>query len=367
MSLWFLLALMTVAAVFAVLWPLGRNPKPQREGRESAVYQDQLAEIDRDIAAGLIGSTEGGAARVEIGRRLLAAADAEQEIQAAPSIRMRRSVAVVALIGLPVMAAALYLHLGSPGLKGFPLASRSVAPAASASLDQLVAQVQAHLEKNPTDGRGWSVLAPVLGRLGQFDEAAQAFRNAIKFDGDTAPRRAGLGEAIAGAANGIVTADAKAEFERALTLDANDVKARYFLGLAAEQDGRGQEAASIWQGLLSKSPSDAPWRPVVEAALARVGTSAAKLPTLSDDTVAAAKDMSAADRNEMIHGMVDRLAARLAQDGSDVDGWLRLVRAYKVLGDDGKARAASEQAQSALARDDERLRTLKDGLKALGL
>lgn len=365
MSLWFLLALMTAGAAFAVLWPLGRGTRPQREGRESAVYQDQLVEIDRDVAAGLIGSTEGGAARVEISRRLLAAVDTEQQAQMVSSTGLRRTVAVVALVGLPLLAGALYLHLGSPNLADAPLASRASAPAAGQSLDQLVGQVQAHLEKNPTDGRGWSVLAPVLGRIGQFGEAAQAYRNAIKFDGDTAARRAGLGEAIAGAANGIVTAEAKVEFDRAVALDANDIKARYFLGLAAEQDGRANEAASIWQALLSKSPPDAPWRPVIEAALARVST--VKMPALSDDTMAAAKDMNEADRNTMIRGMVDRLASRLAQDGDDVQGWLRLVRAYMVLGDRDKALAASEQAQQALGKDENHLRTLKDGLKALGL
>ncbi len=191
MSLWFLLALMTVGAIFAVLWPLSRRTAVKREGRESAVYQDQLAEIDRDIANGLIGETEGAAARIEISRRLLAAADAEEGSAVSSSLRLRRAAAMVALIGVPVLAGGLYLHLGSPALPDFPLASRARAPATGQSLDQLVAQVQTHLEKNPTDGRGWAVLAPVLGRLGRFDDAAQAFRNAIRYDGDSAARRAG--------------------------------------------------------------------------------------------------------------------------------------------------------------------------------
>ena len=78
MTLWFVFALMTALAVFAVLWPLGRATRPQREGNESTVYKDQLAEIGRDVSAGLIGAPEAEAARVEISRRLLAAADAER-------------------------------------------------------------------------------------------------------------------------------------------------------------------------------------------------------------------------------------------------------------------------------------------------
>lgn len=375
MSLWFLLALMTVGAIFAVLWPLSRRTAIKREGRESAVYQDQLAEIDRDIANGLIGETEGAAARIEISRRLLAAADAEEGSAVSSSLRLRRAAAMVALIGVPVLAGGLYLHLGSPALPDFPLASRARAPATGQSLDQLVAQVQTHLEKNPTDGRGWAVLAPVLGRLGRFDDAAQAFRNAIRYDGDNAARRAGLGEALAGAANGVVTTEAKAEFERAVALDADEPKARYFLGVAAEQDGRPKEAAALWQDMLSKAQPDAPWRPVIEAALKRVGaavptptdSASTKMPALSNDTIASVQGMSEGDRGAMIRGMVDRLASRLKQNGDDVEGWLRLARAYMVLKEPDNARAARDDARRALAANEAGLRKLNEGLKALGI
>jgi cytochrome c-type biogenesis protein CcmH len=229
-----------------------------------------------------------------------------------------------------------------------------------------VAQVQAHLEKNPTDGRGWSVLAPVLSRLGRFDEAVGAYRNAITYAGDNAARRSDLGEALAGAAGGVVTSEAKTEFDRAVALDANDVKARYFLGLAAEQDGRGNDAASIWRTMLEQAPADAPWRPLIQAALTRVGGGSVA-PTLPDGAMAAAKDMSPDDRNAMIHSMVDRLATRLKQNGDDVEGWLRLVRAYMVLGDRDKARSAQADARQAVAGDAEHLRQLNEGLKNLGL
>ena len=143
------------------------------------------------------------------------------------------------------------------------------------------------------------------------------------------------------------------------------VKANYFLGLAAEQDGRSAEAASIWRTMLAKAPPDAPWRPLLQAALARVGGSGA--PALSDGAVAAAKEMNGTDRDAMIRGMVERLAARLKQNGGDVDGWLRLVRAYMVMGDRDKARGALTEARQAVANDAERLRQLNDGLKDLGL
>jgi cytochrome c-type biogenesis protein CcmH len=365
MSLWFLFALMTAAAIFAVLWPLGRGTRPQIDGTEATVYKDQLVEIDSDLAAGLIGAPEAGAARVEISRRLLAAADAESKVTASSNTTFRRIVALFALVGLPLVAVALYLPLGSPRLPDFPLSERVQTATASQPLDNLVAQVEAHLEKNPTDGRGWNVLAPVLIKLGRFDDAVRAYRNSIAYNGDSAASRADLGEAMSAAAGGVVTAEARAEFERAVALDADEVKARFFLGLSAEQDGRASEAAAIWRAMLEKAPANAPWRPLVQAALARVGGPAA--PALSDDTIAAAKDMNETDRTAMIRGMVTRLATRLKQNGDDVEGWLRLVRAYMVLGDRDKAREALADARQAVGGDANRLRELNEGLKNLGL
>jgi cytochrome c-type biogenesis protein CcmH len=192
----------------------------------------------------------------------------------------------------------------------------------------------------------------------------RAFRNAITYAGDSADRRADLGEAMVGAAGGVVTAEAKSEFERSRSLNAEEAKAGYYLGLAAEQDGRSADAAAIWRAMLEKAPADAPWRPLVQAALTRVGGGTA--PALSDGTIAAAKEMNEGDRTAMIRGMVDRLATRLKQNGDDVDGWLRLVRAYLVMGDQEKAKGALNDARQAVAGDAERLRHLNEGLKNLG-
>jgi cytochrome c-type biogenesis protein CcmH len=365
MNLWFVFALMTAVAIFAVLLPLGIGGRTQVSGNEAAVYKDQLAEIDRDAAAGLIGAGEAEAARIEIGRRLLAAADRPPPLPAPSGTGFRRTTAVMALVGLPLVALALYLPLGSPWLADFPLAERTRAPDAQQPLENLVAQVEQHLEKNPNDGRGWSVLAPVLLRLGRYDDAVRAFRNSIAYNGESAPRRADLGEAIAAAAGGVVTSEARSEFERALALDADDVKAKYFVGLAAEQDGRKEEAAKVWRAMLDKAPANAPWRPLLQESLARVGAPAA--PALSDQTMAAAKDMNASDRDAMIRGMVERLATRLKQNGDDVDGWLRLVRAYLVMGERDKAVAAQSDARAAVGGDAERLKQLNEGFKNLGL
>src|SRR5258708_23993441 len=127
MSLWFVFALMTATAIFAVLWPLARREGGLRSGSDLAVYRDQLEEIERDRSAGLIGEGEAEAAQVEVSRRLLAAADAQAAMPAsaapATSTRRRQVVAAMALIVLPLGAVGLYLAIGSPALPGQPLAA----------------------------------------------------------------------------------------------------------------------------------------------------------------------------------------------------------------------------------------------------
>jgi cytochrome c-type biogenesis protein CcmH len=369
MTLWFAMALMTAAAIFAVLWPLGRRRAAAPSGSDIAVYRDQLEEVDRDRAAGRIGEAEAIAARLEVSRRLLAADAAAAKLAPPASAGWRRRAAAPgALIALPAGAATLYLALGSPGLPAAPLSTRLQQLPEQPSLVTLVTQVEAHLAKNPQEGRGWEVLAPVYMRLGRFDDAVKARRKALELLGASAEREGDLGEALVAAANGIVTADAKTAFERALALNGKDVKARFFLGVVAEQDGRRADAANAWRELLKDAPAGAPWAELVRHSLARVdGTPVAGEGNPTAQDIAAASDLAPDQRTAMVRGMVDRLAERLKHDGSDVEGWLRLVRAYTVLGEREKAQAAASDARRALASEPDKARRVDELVKGLGL
>jgi cytochrome c-type biogenesis protein CcmH len=371
--LWLFLALMTATAIFAVLWPLSRERAKSTSPADLAVYRDQLEEIERDRLAEIIGPAEAEAARVEVSRRLIAAADARDtqvatNVDAVVLFRRRWFSALAVLVALPLGTASLYLALGSPNLPGQPLAGRIATAHAEQSLASLIAQVETHLEKNPDDGRGWEVIAPVYMRLHRFDDAIKARRNALRMLGETSERQAALGEAFIAAADGVVTAEAKGALARAIELDSRNIKAQFFLGLAAEQDGKPAKAAQIWRNLLSQAPEEAQWTGVVHEALARVeGTGGA--PPLSgptSDDIAAASQLAPQQRDQMVRQMVERLASRLHADGSDVEGWLRLVRAYMVLGDSEHARAAVSDAHRALINEPDKLRRLDDGIKDLG-
>jgi cytochrome c-type biogenesis protein CcmH len=364
MALWFVLGLMLLAAVFAVLWPLGRKSE-LRSGSDIAVYRAQLDEIEADRAAGRIAENEAQAARVEISRRLLAAADAAPTVVVNDSPHLRRAAALVALVLLPIGAGLLYLTIGSPFQPSQPIADRRGPPSEQDDILNLVARVEARLAANPDDVRGWQVIGPVYMQLGRYDDAAKARQNVLRIMGANAEREANLGEALTAASGGIVTADAKAAFERSLALDSNDYKARFFLGLAAEQDGKPDEAAAVWRDLIASAPPDARWLDVVRQALARVDGTTPPGPT--EKEVSASNELSPEQRTAMVQGMVASLAERLKADGADVDGWLRLLRSYMVLGERDKALAAAAAARRALASDPDKLRRVNELIKGLGL
>jgi cytochrome c-type biogenesis protein CcmH len=406
MTLWLILSLMTAAAIFAVLWPLSRRGSVVAEGHDIAVYRDQLAEVERDRKLGLIGEAESQAAKLEISRRLLAAADQVESAEVEPNkaeakqgskakskaksraksqaasqpsaegaarLWRRRAAALIALIALPALSAVLYMKWGSPHLRGMPLAARQDLPLEQRSIESMVAQVEAHLEQRPNDGRGWEVVGPVYMKMGRFDDAVRARANSLRLLGATASRESDLGEAQTAAANGVVTAEARQSFERALKLDAGDLRAQYFMGLAALQDGRPPEAIRIWRTLLENAPANAPYRRLVQQSLARIDPQAAQIEPKApqsgpnQEDIKAAEQLTPEQRAEMVRGMIERLADRLKADGSDFDGWIRLVRAYVVMGDADRAREALTNARKTFGSDAEKKNRLDALAESLGI
>jgi cytochrome c-type biogenesis protein CcmH len=365
--LWIIFAVMSVAAILAVLWPLTRKPRADAAGSDLVVYQDQLQEIGRDRSAGLIGEVEAEAARIEVSRRLLAAADAQAPPPPPQPLWHRRAAAIAALAVLLFVPVGLYAALGSPDIPDQPAYARAALPPDHASIAALIEQVEEHLAKDPNDGAGWQVIAPVYMRLGRYDDAVAALRKSLTLNGETAVRDSDLGEALVAAANGVVTDEAKQLFTRAAALDAHDAKARYFLGLADEQDGNREAAAARWRAMLAEAPANAPWAAFVRQALARVTGQTVAGANPTPEAMAAARDTPEAQRTEMIRGMVQKLADRLHADGSDVEGWLRLVRAYAVLGDQDKAKSAAADAKRALAARPDEVKRVDDLARSLGL
>jgi cytochrome c-type biogenesis protein CcmH len=362
MLIWIIFAAMTGAAVLAVLWPLGRRQPAgfADTAGATALYRAQLVEIDRDLGRRLIGGAEAEAARAEAGRRLLraSAGEAEQPGESEPALRRRRAASAIALSCVPLLALLVYGAYGSPALRDQPLAARLKADP-SQDFAVALARIEAHLAANPSDGKGWSVLAPVYLRQGRFEDAAKAFAAAIRHDGATPERHAGAAEAQILAAGGVVTASARESLAAALALEPANPRARFFMAMAQEQDGQLPAAIASLESLLADAPAEAPWTAPVKERLQALRGNASPAGAIAD--------LPEAERGTAIRGMVDGLAARLAQGGGDLAEWSRLVRSQAVLGEREAAQRSLATARQRLAGDASAAAAL-DALRAeLGL
>jgi cytochrome c-type biogenesis protein CcmH len=340
---------------------LARTPRQDKNiERDIAFYEERLSEIDREVGRALIAPEDAKAVKAEAARRLLTAADRTMAQLVSSSRGRVRLAAVLVLIVVPVVALAVYGDVGHPNWPDQPLEARLESDPGRMDLQMAIAKVEAHLAENPLDGRGYEVLVPAYLRLGRKEDAAHAAENALRLLGETPDRLALYGEMLVLNADGVVTKDAKEAFTKALDGGAFVPKASLYLGLAAEQDGDPTRALAIWNKLLADAPSNAPWADSLRKKIAQLsgGSPQTAMPQTSMPLApqstpqgAAIAAMPEAERNATIHSMVDRLAARLAQNGQDVEGWLRLVRAYKVLNEGDKARTALSDARRSLGGD----------------
>ncbi|HVY20491.1 MAG TPA: c-type cytochrome biogenesis protein CcmI [Bauldia sp.] len=338
MVLWIAMAVLAAAAALPLLVALGRSPRTAAgEAEAVAIYRDQLGEVSRDVARGVIAADEAEGARIEIARRLIRAGS--ESTPAAAASDWRRRIAAILVVAMPVAALGLYLLLGSPLDPDQPLLSRPEAVEYQDML-QRVALVEQHLAQVPDDGKGWEVIAPVYTGLGRDADAAHAWSRAIALLGSTAARQASLGQALMTAAGGTVTPDAKAAFERARDLDPADPRPRFYLALALSQSGEKDAASAAWRQLIDTAPPDAQWLPIARMEFAKVAGP---------------------------EGMVASLAARLKAAPDDAQGWAQLVRSYMVLGRPDDARAALADARTALAADQAKVAIVETAAREAGV
>ncbi|MGI9371618.1 MAG: c-type cytochrome biogenesis protein CcmI [Hyphomicrobiales bacterium] len=369
MVLWISFAVLCALVLAVIVRPLMRRPDAEEYSEhnpELAIYRDQLAELERDVERGVIRGRDAEAAKAEISRRLIAASEQEDSSN---SVQFgAKPVAAITIFAIVGITLATYLSLGSPDQPGAPLKQRVAQAADGQDFQALVTQVEAQLEKAPNDARGWMVIAPAYQRLRRHEDAVDAYRRAVNLiDKPEADLLTAFGEAIVISQSGLVTAEAKQAFTKALELDPKFAKARFFEGLSKVQDGDTQGALKVWKSLLVDAPSDAPWRQTVMAHISQIEQPNNATPGPDRETVAAAQDMSPEDRQAMIVGMVEGLAEKLEQDGSDLNSWMRLIRARMVLKQTDQARDAYKKAQTHFTGNEQALAQLKALAQQMGL
>ena len=403
MTLWVILTIMTSVTAVLVSAPFLRRLDQHRvAGSEGsvAVYLDQLIELEKDAAAGLIDTDQAEAARAEIKRRILAADRAQKPLLARLSLRERNlagaavagvvtlgSVALYASNGSPTLPAAsaqIARMQGSSAVEELAAATRALdAPQLSqpqsrlGSVDEMIDRVVARVSQNPNDVEGWRMLGWSYFNTEHFAQSAAAYAKAFELNPNDSSLGSAYGEALVRAAEDRVTDDAKAVFEKTLKVDGKDARARFFMGLAKEQAGNKTAALDDWVAILNEADSNETWfgdlrQRVSElsqdagidvstrlhrknaaatggvlAALQQqdsspVGSQKKDGPTADD--VRNADAMPPADRAAMIRSMVDGLATRLEQSPGDVEGWIKLIRSRKVLGETKEAAQALQRA-----------------------
>lgn len=381
MLFWVAIAIMLGAAVLLALWPLSRGGTTSDTAdsepfqHDIAVFKDQLDEIDRDLKRGVLNGSDAESARAEVSRRLLEAnAQAEEAASSgnekSSMLLARRTAAVFTFITIPAIAAVSYVMLGNPNMPDQPLLARLEAQQPSTDNSQvlnLVEQVETHLSSNPDDAEGWEVVAPVYQRLGRFDDAARAFENIIRLRGESERRLSDLGEAIVLSKEGVITNKAQGLFERATELAPRAIRPRFFLALGLNQESKFRDAMVAWENLLKEATPESAWAP---GALDQLNLARNELELPPAEPMNAATEilsMSADEQTEMISSMVEGLATRLEDEPNNLPDWQRLIRSYVVLGRQGDAQAALENAIVIFEADQGARTTLGDLAKGLGL
>ncbi|MBF9061035.1 c-type cytochrome biogenesis protein CcmI [Rhodobacterales bacterium HKCCSP123] len=382
-------ALVVMVLMLAVVRP--RKAAVPAAAYDLQVYRDQLKEVDKDVARGVLTEEEAQRARTEVSRRLL---EADRALQAAKSVEARTSTIDRLILGGGLVATvagafALYLQIGAPGYPDLPLATRielveearatrpsqaeaeaqvpfreGVAP--DPRREELVAQLREVMAERPDDPQGLALLASNEAALGNFTAAHVAQTRLIEILGPevTGFHFIDLAEMQILAAGGYVSPEAERALMRGLQLEPRNGTARYYVGLMYAQQGRPDLAFPVWRNLMAESTADAPWLEPIRlqieevAFLAGFDVTLAELPQPSGgaaprgptaEQVEAAQGMAAEDQAAMIEGMVAGLAERLATEGGPPEDWARLINAQRVLGRTEDAQAVYEEARRVFA------------------
>ncbi|MBL8644397.1 MAG: c-type cytochrome biogenesis protein CcmI [Rhodospirillaceae bacterium] len=391
--IWALLAGLALAVVAALIWPLVRDAgAPDDAPRDVVVLKDQLAEIDRDLARGVISATEAEALKLEIQRRLLAAARRPALAVWREGAGMRSALTALLAVAVPMLAFAVYMNLGAPTLKATDNSAGHQSQQ-DPEMAGLVEQLAARMANEPDNIEGWALLARSYRQMERYGEALEAYRHVLALNPPDAEAYANYGEMSVTVAGGTVNDDAREAFTNALQRDRSDPRSRFYLGLAAAQSGDAKAAIAIWRDLTADAPPDAPWLEMVRGQMFQVAQSAAIMPVnvdpkhpldlkpgetkpseskaapvapakpapqaavapptvappsdpedITSPDVSAIKEQFSAENLAQIQAMVGSLAGRLENEPEDFNGWMMLGRSYMVLRNSEGAKRAFEKA-----------------------
>lgn len=404
MTFWIIATALAVIAAGLLVLPLLRSgAETDADPRNDiAIYKDQLAEVDRDLARGVLDQAEAERTRTEIARRLLAADKAGSDTASVAPKTMGRIVMIGAAVATVVGALALYNRVGAPGYPDMPRAARlaeakeaydnrpsqAEAEAAQPALEQVtlpedlqatVDRVRQTAEANPENLIAQRDLVRLETALGNVNLAAHAQVKVVALLGDDAEQEdlEVLLELLVAAAGGDVTPEAERVLKAILDKNPESISGLYWAGVMFNTYGRPDRAFPYWRKLLEVAPEDADWFDQVAQATIELSWFAgvddytpperAGLRGPSAADIAAAGDMSAGDQQAMISGMVANLMDRLATEGGTPQEWAQLIRALGVMGDTERAAAIWGEAEQTFASDANAMSIIREAAVGAGV
>ena len=369
-----------VSALFVVRPFLGSEQRAS-DRLQLATKTDELRTaleaIDRDEAAGLINSSEAEQNRIEIAQDYEAYI---KEGEASDSTKTHRKIggsvaAAGSVLAMGAVAVTTYALAGTPGLRDHPLDWR-IENDVIVGVAHNVDRMESYLAQNPEDATAWAMVAPIYFEYRDWSKAAHAYLSAARYGDFTEPQKAHLlvmaTRSMLGESEGLFTESSTIVAEAAARFNPQNIEARFLQADAIEQGRASEEAIEEWEYFLEAFPDDtAGFTKLAAQRLdllrAKIGSGGSEdsVRAPSQEQIDAAADLSERDRSAMIEGMVERLANRLADDPSNLEGWEQLVRSYIVLGRTNDAQAAFESAKKNFKSNEaaqRRLRSLKEEL-----
>jgi cytochrome c-type biogenesis protein CcmH len=380
--LWPFITVLMAGAIIIACWPFLRR-NTTADGASADIYASQLDEIAREESLGLISSDDARMTRAEIQRRLIATQSGAATREDTDMTLTDRATFIAVAMSMAVGSAIVYGVIGAPGASyashppvmaasGAPMqiaeAGANAGQVSVAPVDEMIANLEMRLASEPNDVEGWRMLGWSKFRTDDFAGAAAAYARAVAIAPNDSETQSAYGESLSRAAGGRVTEKAAAALQAAYRADPSDARARFLLGLRKQQDGKPEEALNDWLAMLKTAEPDAPWFDEVRDRVIELSQSSgidvsARLPAARSAAapvaempagpttaqVSDAEAMSPQARQAMIDGMVSRLDARLRTNPDDLDGWLRLIRARRVLGQNDLALKALADGKAAFA------------------
>jgi cytochrome c-type biogenesis protein CcmH len=256
--MWLSFIVLLLVGLGPLIWWLVRQPIADESAKpELAFYRQQLEQAEDDDA------------RAEVGRRILRA---DRQEAGTVTTTLPTNARMGWLAGLVLMTTAgslgIYSVLGDAEAPTAPRGLQSFDEIAQgASLQQLVPYLAGQMRQKPDDPKGWALLANSAEGVGRYDIAVNAYANLVRLNPGNADLLAGWAEAHIAMDQGLVSPTARDILAEALRLKPSLPPAHYYLGLYDMQQGQPEVALVRWQALLAEGPADAPWVPVVKAAV----------------------------------------------------------------------------------------------------